>query len=149
MTEAAVIFIYLAAIAAVLLFGGVFVGKEGFAVEHFWQDLAVYTGMQMLMGIGLTAVFVLIGESSRNYAAGISLGIGVASLSVFLFSGLDLLCRNSTFTPSAYWLVTRSAACPIQGVTAGYVIETFVVSAVWFVLAAGLGMWHFCRADIR
>lgn len=147
--EASVILIYLVSIASALLFGWVFVGKEGFAAAGFWPDLAAYTGLQLALGIGLTAVLALVGEVTRSYAAGISLGIGVAALPVFLVTGLDLLCRNSGITPSDYWLVTRSAGCQIQEIGAGYAVETLVVSAVWFFLAAGLGMWHFYRADIR
>ena len=38
-TEAAVILIYLAAITAVLVFGWMFLGKEGFAAQGFWSEI--------------------------------------------------------------------------------------------------------------
>lgn len=147
-TVLAAVLMLLAGMASVLLCGRLFIGKEAFT-GGFWQKLLVYAGQQMMMAAALTAVFVLIGETVRNLAAGISLGIAAAAIPVLLLQGIDMLCADSGITPSDYWLVTRSAGCPAAGVTAGYIAETALVAAFWFLAAAGLGLWHFYKADIK
>mgnify|MGYP002509655390 FL=1 len=146
--ELAVIPIVLIGLAATLLGGLVFKGSGSFTGD-FWKNLTVFVGLQLLLEMAFAAVCMLTSDLVRNYAAGISLGIGIAAFPVILMEGLmDRLFYNSGFTPSAYWVVTRSIHCPYEGFTAGYVMETIFVAGGWLLLAAGLGIWHFSRADI-
>ena len=147
-TELAVIPIVLIGLAATLLGGLVFKGSSSFTGD-FWKNLTVFVGLQLLLEMAFAAVCMLTSDLVRNYAAGISLGIGIAAFPVILMEGLvDRLFYNSGFTPSAYWVVTRSIHCPYEGFTAGYIMETIFVAGGWLLLAAGLGIWHFSRADI-
>lgn len=147
-TQGAAILIILAGMGAAVLGGWMFRGS-GYLQDLSLKNLAVFTGLQFLLQMALTAVYVLISELCRNYAAGISLGIGVAAVPMLIVTGLDMLFEGSGFTPSGYWLVSRSAGCPCEGFTGGYVTETLLVSLVWLALATGAGIWHFSRADIR
>lgn len=137
-----------AGLCITLLCGLVFMGKGAFS-GSFWQDLAGYMLVQALLSIALTTVLAVVSEAVRNLAAGISIGIVVTTFFGLFLDGLDLLFAKSGFTLSQYWLVNRSSACPIDGITAGYLGETLAVALAWFLLAAGLGLWHFQKADIK
>lgn len=134
--------------AMVLACGMIFIGKSAF-VGDFWQNAMVYVGMQMLLNAALAALYVLIAEVARCYAAGISASIGAAVFPTLLFTGLDVISEKYGLTLSSYWVVTRSETCPLSGITADFVLETVLVSAVWFLLSAGLGIWHFNKTDVK
>lgn len=144
----AAVIITLIGIAATLLCGRFFIGAHAFA-GNFWPDFFIYIGLQLLLVCALAAVYVLVGEASRNLAAGISIGIGIAVFPALLFAGLDMACKDYGFTPSDFWVETRGANCPLEGFTAGYIAETALVAAFWFLLAAILGVWHFRKTDIK
>lgn len=142
------ILIAIAGIASVLLAGRLFIGAHAFDGD-FWKNLPIYTALQMLMIAALTSLFVLIGEISRNIAAGIAIGIGTAAFPALLLNVLDMQFSGSRMPPSQFWPVTRMSGCPFEGFTAGYAAETLLVAAFWILLTAGLGIWHFCRTDIK
>lgn len=145
---AAVILLILFGMVIILLCGAIFIGPEGFA-GTFWKDLAVYMGLQIVIGSALTTVFVLIGEVCRNLGGSISLGIAVAVFSSLLTGVLDMVFTHTDFTPSEYWLMDMSTRCPVTGFETDFVIKTILISAVWLTVAAAVGMWHFHRADIK
>lgn len=145
---AAVILLILFGMVINLLCGVIFIGPEAFA-GTFWKDLAVYMGLQIVIGSALTTVFVLIGEVCRNLGGSISLGIAVAVFSMLLTGALDMIFTHTDFTPSEYWLMDMSTRCPVTGFETDYVIKTILISAVWLAAAAAVGMWHFRRADIK
>lgn len=147
-TELAVIPLILAGIGAGLLGGLWFKGSGAFTVD-FWKNFGVYAGLQLLMEIALAGVFVLSSNLCRNYAAGISLGIGISAFPMLIMEGADLWLKKREVSISGFWLVNRSVHCPYEGFTAGYVLETLLVALFWLVLSAGLGIWHFSRADIK
>lgn len=148
MAAASSVAVTLIGVIAVLAGGALFIGKSAFEGD-FWQNLFVYCGLQILMAAALAAVYVLTSEITRSMAAGISLGIGVAVLPELILSSADLVCEKYGFTPSQFWLVSRSGNCPVSDFTTEYIIETVVVAAVWFLVAMGLGIWHFSRTDIK
>ncbi len=134
--------------AMVLAFGMIFIGKSSFA-GGFLQNLMLYIGIQMLLNAALAALYVLIAEVARSYAAGISASIGAAVFPTLLFTGLDVISEKYGLTLSSYWVVTRSETCPLSGITADFVLETVLVSAVWFLISVGLGIWHFNKTDVK
>lgn len=144
----AVILLILFGMVINLLCGIIFIGPEGFT-GTFWKDLAVYMGLQIVIGSALTTVFVLIGEVCRNLGGSISIGIAVAVFSMLLTGALDMIFTHTDFTPSEYWLMDMSVRCPVTGFETDYVIKTILISAVWLAAAAVTGMWHFRRADIK
>lgn len=147
-TELAVIPLVLAGIGAGLL-GGLWFKGSGAFTGDFWKNLGVHVGLQLLMEIALAGVFVLSSDLCRNYAAGISLGIGISAFPMLIMEGADLWLKKRTISIADFWLVNRSVHCPYEGFTAGYILETFLVALFWLVLSAGLGIWHFSRADIK
>lgn len=142
------ILISLAGITATLAGGWLFTGADTFS-RGFWKHLPAYTGLQLLLITAITSIFVLIGEISRNLAGGISLGICTAAFLALLLNVLDMQFADSSITPSRFWPLTRLSACPYEGFSAGYVAETIAVTLFWMLLAAGLGIWHFYKTDIR
>lgn len=147
-TMLASVLIAASGIVSTLLAGRLFIGAHAFDGD-FWKNLPIYTGLQLLMVAALTSLFVLIGEVSRNIAAGIAIGISVAAFPALLLNILDMQFAGGRMTPSQYWPITRMSGCPFEGFTAGYVTETLLVAAFWIILSAGLGIWHFCRTDIK
>lgn len=147
-TELASLLIILAGIAAGLLGGWIFKGSGSFTGE-FWKNLLIFAGLQILMEMALAAIFVLGSDLCRNYAAGISLGIGIAVFPMVIAEVLDARLAGKGLTVSGYWLVSRSADCPYEGFTPDYILKTVLVAGIWFVLATGAGIRHFSRTDIK
>ncbi len=137
-----------AGLAAALLGGYLFIGKEAFT-GNFWQGFFFYSGMQMVMQISLAAVFVLVCEVCRGFASGISAGIGIAVLPVLFLGLFDSLFADRGMKLSPFWMVTRGESCPMDGFQMEYFIGTIAVSAAWFLAATGIGLWHFYRTDIK
>ena len=138
----------LAGIGAALIGGWICRGSSPF-IGAFWKNLMIFAGLQILMEIALVAVFVLTSDICRNYAAGISLGIGLSAFPAVLMEVIDRSLTGKGGSISQYWLVSRSMSCPYEGFTAGYVGETVLVCGIWLVLAIGVGIWHFSRTDIK
>lgn len=147
MANLAMLLLLAAGLCITLLMGLIFIGTGAFA-GAFWQNLAGYMLVQMLLYIAVTTALVFLNEVVRNLGAGIAIGIALTTFFGLLLNGLDLLFAKSGFKISQYWPVTRSIDCPLEGITAGYLGETFLVALFWFLLAAGLGLWHFKKTDI-
>lgn len=141
----------LAGVAVSVIGGWLFIGGIGGheVIVPDWQDFFIYVGQQFMITAALASVFAGISEACRNLAAGISIGIGISVFTELLFQGLDMLWADSGITVSQYWLVTRSAVCPTTGFSAGYVTQTALVAAFWFLAAAAFGVWHFNKTDIK
>lgn len=137
------------AVAAVGVFLGMpFLGWEEFSATA-WEDVAVYVGLQLLFGVVIAAIFMLAGELTRNLAAGISVSIGVLLFSTTLTAGLDLVFHGLERKPSEYWVLDLLSACPITDFPSEFIVQSVLVSAVWFVIALALGMLHFQKADVK
>ncbi len=125
-----------------------FLGEEGLSMTN-WMDVALYIGLQLLFEITAAGVFVLIGELTRNLAAAIAVCIGVLLFSTSLTALLDLLCHRIGFQPTNYWFLDLMSNCPLSEFEAEFVGRSVIVSMVWFVLAAVLGVIHFQRTDVK
>ena len=147
-TELASVIIILVGIAVGLLGGLLCVGSSSFTGE-FWKNLMIFAGLQILMELALAAVYVLTGDICRNYASGISLGIGIAFFPAVFLELLNNSLAGKGIPVADYWLVSRSVNCPYGGFTGRYIGETVLIALIWFVLAAGAGVWHFYRTDIK
>lgn len=142
------IFFHLAAATISILIGIPFLGEEGLSMTN-WMDVALYIGLQLLFEITAAGVFVLIGELTRNLAAAIAVCIGVLLFSTSLTALLDLLCHRIGFQPTNYWFLDLMSNCPLSEFEAEFVGRSVIVSMVWFVLAAVLGVIHFQRTDVK
>ncbi len=125
-----------------------FMGWEGFLATD-WGDVAAYTGFQFLFGVVVAVIYMLVGELTRNLAAGISVSIGVLLFSTTLTAGLDLVFHGMGFQPSKYWVLDLMSSCPTTDFPSEFTLRGVLVSAVWFVAAAALGALHFTKADVK
>lgn len=148
MAELASIFISLAGIGAVFLGAPFYMGKAAFESVS-WSSLAAYIGLQLMLIIPLAAIYVLIGELTRNLAAGISIGISIAVFPILLLNGLDIAFQEGPILPSSLWPISRSSLCPLEGFSAGYAAQTALVAAAWTIAATAAGLWHFYKTDIK
>lgn len=142
-----IVFQVAAAIISILI-GIPFLGKEGLSMTN-WADVALYIGLQLLFGITAAGVFVLMGELTRNLAAAIAVSIGVLLFSTSFTALLDLLFHQIGFQPTKYWFLDLMASCPLNEFDGEFLGRSVIVSAVWFILAAVLGVIHFQRADVK
>lgn len=140
--------IALTGMCTVLAAGRLYIGADA-VTGSLLKTLPVYIGLQLLMITAMESVFVLIGEITRNLAGGISIGICTAAFPALFLNILDMQFADSSITPSLYWPMTRMSACPFEGFSSDYVLETILVSIFWTVLAACVGIWHFYKTDIK
>lgn len=148
MTALASICIALAGVLTLLLFGRIFIGTQAFS-NTFWHNFFIYTGIQLLIVISLSALFMLTSELCRTTAGGISLNIGIIVLSSLLMGGLDAIYTAQKIKPSQFWIISQSERLPLEGFTASSVTQSLLVAVFWFVLTTLLGIWHFRKSDIK
>ncbi len=134
--------------AVSILIGIPFLGSKGLSLT-IWKDVATYAGLQLMFGITITGFFVMIGEFTRNLAAGIAVSIGILLFSTTLTEVLDLMCHKIDFKPSDYWILNLIPKCPLTEFETEFLVRGVLVSVVWFFLAVMLGAVHFTKADIK
>lgn len=148
MTEFASVCIAFVGILSTLLFGRIFLGARAFN-GSFWHNFFIYTGIQLVTMVSMTALFMLVSEVCRTVAGGISINIGMIVFSLLFVNGLDLVFANSRFKPSDFWLIGRTERLPLEGFTTGFVIRNLLVAAAWFLASVLLGIWHFQKTDVK
>lgn len=146
--------VFLMILMAILtVFCGCFVGKGQEIGGTFFQELFCFVGIQLCIGTALSGVIIAISEFSRSLGAGIAISFSGVAFSSLITTGLDLLAHlvlpDSEFKFSAYWLVDLIMECPIRNIEPAFVVRALVVSGAWIVIAAGLGGFHFKKADIK
>lgn len=141
--------IFQAAVLAITIgMGFPFMGQEMFSAT-VWKDAVIYAGFQLLFGTVIAMFFMLVGELTRNLAAGIAVSIGVLMFSTTLTAGLDLVFHGLDFQPSDYWVLDLMSSCPVKDFSSEFIVRGVLVSIVWFLIAAVLGVVHFQRADVK
>ncbi|MDE6608204.1 MAG: ABC transporter permease [Lachnospiraceae bacterium] len=132
---------------------GYFVGKGQEINATFFLELFCFAGIQLCIGAALSGVVITIGELSRSLGVGIAISFGSVVFSTLITAGLDLLVHfvlpESDFKFSAYWLVDLIMECPLRNIETGFIVRALAVSAAWIVIAAGIGGFHFKKADIK
>lgn len=150
--SAATIIFMLITTAASLIAGRMVLVNQTY--DHaFFTDLFTYLGIQTLLSVGICGMSMLVAEVCRSLGAGITINFLIATFSSLVMTGLDLLVRlaapGTDFSFSDYWLFGMQENCPMAGVSADVPVRIIVVGLVWLVLCAGLGLWHFKKADIK
>ncbi len=141
--------LFQAAVLAISICLGIpFMGWEAFSNTD-WKDAALYAVLQMMFGITVAVIFLLVGELTRNLAAGIALSIGVLLFSTTLTAGLDLVFHGLDIQLSCYWVLDLMSSCPVTDFETEFLARSVLVSSVWFLIAAALGASHFQRADVK
>lgn len=75
--------------------------------------------------------------------------VGVLLFSTTLTAGLDLVFYGMGMQLSKYWVLDLLASCPITDFTSEFLMRGVLVSVVWFVTAAALGVVHFLKSDVK
>ncbi len=114
-----------------------------------WGAIAAYGAFQLMFGAVVSVIFLLVGELTRNLAAGIAVSMGLLIFSTTFTEVLDLVCRNLDFQPSQYWILEITVSCPVTGISPEFMIRGVLVSLVWLLLATVLGVLHFQKADVK
>lgn len=141
--------VFEALVAAVSICMGIpFMGWDAFSATA-WENVAVYVGLQLLFGAAVAVIYMLVGELTRNLAAGISVSIGVLMFSTTLTAGLDLVFHGMEFQPSKYWVLDLMSSCHIADFPSEFIVRSVTVSIVWCLIASALGALHFRKADVK
>ncbi len=135
-------------LAVSICMGIPFMGWEVFS-HTIWKDVVLYVIFQMMFGITISIIFLLVGEFTRNLAAGIALSMGVLLFSTTLTAGLDLVFHGVDFAPSNYWILDLLTNCPVTDFETEFMVRGVIVSLVWFVIAVVIGVVHFQKADVK
>lgn len=147
-TTAGAVMLLMVMILAVLLLGCIFLGTENWN-RTFWKDFLAYNGLQLLFGTVLIGIVAAISEVCRSLGAGISGSIGVVLFSSMITSGLDLVFHRWNFKATDYWVMDLIGDCPLTNMDSTFAIRAVVSSVIWLILFAGIGVWHFQKADIK
>lgn len=146
--EAASAVLFLICAAAVLIGGWIFYGT-GAISGAFLRSYGVYTLFQLALVMVFNGMIAAVGEISRSMGIGITVAIGIMSLSSLFFRGLDLVCHRFGFSPSDYWITVLMENCPFAGEDTDFVRHFVIAVIFWTAAAVGLGLLHFKKADIK
>ncbi len=145
-----VILLILTVITTVLC--GAAIGKGGEISGSFFQDLFLFSGIQLLLGVALNGVIVAVCELCRSLGAGITIGIAIASFSPLITGALDmaiaLVLPQSNFKISSYWVMNLITECPVREIGGDFIIRAVLMSIVWIAVTAGAGIYHMKKADV-
>lgn len=139
--------------AVVNLICGMILLKGQTVDQAFFINLLQFTGIELLLGAGLAGISILVSELCRTLGAGITIGIGIVTFSSVVTGLLDLAVKlvnpDSAFTFADYWVLDLLGSCPVEDINADFVIRAVLVGMAWLAAAAGLGLLHFKKADIK
>lgn len=137
-------------VAVTVLLGSYFIGTDRLNRE-FFGNLFRYVGMQLLLGVALTSVEIAIIQICRNLGAGMSVSLCLIIFSTFLTMGLDVVFQYCKWSVKAsdYWIIDLITNCPTIEISSSFAIRAVISAILWTMLAFGIGMWHFKRADVK
>lgn len=148
---AAAFFMILTTVVTVVI--GYFVGAGQAADSVSFMELLNYVGIQLLICIAYCGVVATVSELCRSMGAGIAVNFAIATFSVIIVIALDdlvqLILPQSDFKISSYWLVSLMSECPIKDMKVESVLHIVAVSVIWIILTAGIGIFHFKKADVK
>lgn len=132
---------------------GYFVGTGQSAGGAPFMDILKYVGIQLLLCIAYCGVVVTVSELCRSMGAGIAVNFAIATFSVIVVIALDrlvqLILPQLDFKISSYWLIGLMSECPVKDISVEVVLHIVIVSVIWIIITAGIGIFHFKKADIK
>lgn len=140
--------LFLICAASVFIGGCIFYGT-GEIGGAFLKNYLVYTLFQLVLTMVFNGIIAAVGEVSRSLGIGITAAICILSFSSLFFMGLDLVFHGLGIKPSNYWITELMINCPFTGADIEFVIHFVIASVFWTAAAAGVGLLHFKKADIK
>lgn len=120
-------------------------------IPALWVSLCSYFAIQILLGVALTGIMVMISQICRNLGLGIAISVCTIMFSNFITLGLNIVLSNLNIDINVcdYWILDLISDCPLINMDNSFVIRAIVCAIVWFVLALGVGGFHFRKADVK
>lgn len=132
---------------------GSIVGAGQAAGGVLFADILKYVGIQLLLCIAYCGVVVTVSELCRSLGAGIAVNFAIATFSVIVVIALDhlvqLILPQSDFRVSSYWLIGLMSECPVKDIGVEVVLHIVIVSVIWIIITAGIGIFHFKKSDVK
>lgn len=119
----------------------------------FWPETLKIIGLEILLTLAYTSVFVMVSMLIRQSGAAIAINLCITMQFIYLFvqlaqAGLHKLF-NVEVALSDYLLSTNAANLVNGGVTSEMMTRSLLVGIVYFVVFALLGLWSFQKRDIK
>lgn len=125
--------------------GTIAIGKTG----NFSADMAKAIGVELLLYVALTAIFVFIAMLVRSLGGVIAINIiGVLSVGPLLFSLLTYLVKNK-IDFSKFSLINNISYYPSSELTGTDYLRSIAVAVVYIVITVALGIYVFEKSDIK
>lgn len=129
---------------------GVFAGFDWITSADY-KNLLWYSLLQILLGIGCTAIVIAINQVCRNLGSGIAVSVGIFAFSDVISTLVDLVLEyfNLGVKFSDYWIYSLMGNCPIADIERDMVVRIVGSTIVWAVIAMVTGTIHFQKADVK
>lgn len=119
----------------------------------FWPETLKIIGLEILLTLAYTSVFVMVSMLIRQSGAAIAINLCITMQFINLFVQLAQAGLHKIFNVevalSDYLLSTNAANLVSGGVTSEMMTRSLLVGIVYFVVFALLGLWSFQKRDIK
>lgn len=119
----------------------------------FWPETLKIIGLEILLTLAYTSVFVMVSMLIRQSGAAIAINLCITMQFIYLFvqlaqAGLHKLF-NVEVALSDYLLSTNAASLVNGDVTSEMMTRSLLVGIIYFVVFTLLGLWSFQKRDIK
>lgn len=119
----------------------------------FWPETLKIIGLEILLTLAYTSVFVMVSMLIRQSGAALAINLCITMQFIYLFvqlaqAGLHKLF-NVEVALSDYLLSTNAAGLVNGGATPEMMTRSLLVGIVYFVVFTLLGLWSFQKRDIK
>lgn len=131
---------------------GTIVWGFGEVGPDYWSMLLKVAGLEILLNLAFTSVFVTIATLVRQTGAAIAINICIMQFSTFLVQMGELLLDkvfHVQVTVSNYLISTNISQIATQPLTNELAVRGLIVGVAYLAISIAVGLWAFNKRDIK
>lgn len=119
----------------------------------YWPETLKIVGLEILLTLAYTAVFVMVAMLIRQSGGAIAINLCITMQFIYLFVNLAQVALREFFhlevSLSDYLLSTNASNLVNGQVTSEMMTRSLLVGIIYFVVFTALGLWSFQKRDIK